>query len=394
MTIAPSAAASATAGLLASLDPEQRAAAMLPDGPAQVIAPAGSGKTTTLIARLGVLLGRGVAADRIGVVTFNRDAAAELTTRIASQLASHVPGAEAIEVRTLHAMARQVLIDAGRPARLVSDRLPLLRAARRRAVVTMHHVVDPGDVDAAFTETHRVRAPAPLARAGVATVQRSIRALADAVVVHEPSFAQVVPHARVIPHGIEVPARGDRAAARAELGVDGLCVLCFGFLAPYKGLEAALGAARLAGDHVQLVVAGGEHPRLAGDGYADRLRASAPPNARFAGYVPDADVARWFTAADIALLPYPQPFASSGPLALALAHGTPVLLSQALAGTTGAPHTLAVPPDPAQIAVRLRLLAADARQREALRSAAATLAAGRTWPEVAVRHLELYETPA
>jgi DNA helicase-2/ATP-dependent DNA helicase PcrA len=87
MTMAPSAAAPATGGLLASLDAEQRAAAMLPDGPAQVIAPAGSGKTTTLIARLGVLLDRGVAADRIGVVTFNRDAASELAARIASRLA-------------------------------------------------------------------------------------------------------------------------------------------------------------------------------------------------------------------------------------------------------------------------------------------------------------------
>jgi len=59
MTIAPASAAVAADGLLASLDPEQREAATLPDGPAQVIAPAGSGKTTTLIARLGVLLGRG-----------------------------------------------------------------------------------------------------------------------------------------------------------------------------------------------------------------------------------------------------------------------------------------------------------------------------------------------
>ena len=134
MTITPSAAVSETGGLLASLDPEQRAAAMLPDGPAQVIAPAGSGKTTTLIARLGVLLGRGVAADRIGVVTFNRDAAAELTARIGSRLAPHVPAAEAIEVRTLHALARQVLLDAGHPVRLLPDRLPLLRAARRRAL--------------------------------------------------------------------------------------------------------------------------------------------------------------------------------------------------------------------------------------------------------------------
>ncbi len=132
MTIAPSAAASAASDLLASLDPEQRAAATLPDGPAQIIAPAGSGKTTTLIARLGVLLGRGVAADRIGVVTFNRDAAAELAARIASRLAPDVPGAEAIEVRTLHAMARRVLLDAGEGRNIIADRLPLLRAARRQ----------------------------------------------------------------------------------------------------------------------------------------------------------------------------------------------------------------------------------------------------------------------
>jgi len=269
--------------------------------------------------------------------------------------------------------------------------VPALAALRgRRAVVTMHHVVDPGTVDAAFTATHRVRAPAPIARAGVATVQRTIRALADEVVVHEPSFAAVVPGAEVVPHGIEVVDSFDRDAARDALGVgDGLCVLCFGFLAPYKGLEAALGAARLAGDEVRLVIAGGEHPRLAGEGYAQRLRDTAPANARFTGFVPDADVARWFAAADVALLPYPQPFASSGPLALALAHGTPVLMSQALARTTGASE-LAVGPDPAAIAARLRGLAAEPDEREGLRAAARRLAAGRTWPEVARRHLELY----
>ena len=145
MTMAPSTAASAADGLLASLDPEQRAAATLPDGPAIVIAPAGSGKTTTLIARLGVLLGRGVPADRIGVVTFNRDAAAELSARIASRLAPHVPGAEAIEVRTLHAMARQVLLDGGRPVRLANGRLPLLRAARRRALAELPAVAEGDD---------------------------------------------------------------------------------------------------------------------------------------------------------------------------------------------------------------------------------------------------------
>ncbi len=118
--------------LLSSLDNEQRAAAVLPDGPAQIIAPAGSGKTTTLIARLGVLLSRGIAPGSILVVTFNREAALELSARIATRLTPLVANAAEIEVRTLHALARQVLLDHGMPVRLVADRLPLLRAARRR----------------------------------------------------------------------------------------------------------------------------------------------------------------------------------------------------------------------------------------------------------------------
>jgi DNA helicase-2/ATP-dependent DNA helicase PcrA len=120
--------------LLDTLDREQRAAATLPDGPAQVIAPAGSGKTTTLIARLGVLLTRGVPAERIAVVTFNREAAAELSARIGARLGPALPGADRVEVRTLHALARQVLLDAGHPVNLLADRLPLLRAARRRVM--------------------------------------------------------------------------------------------------------------------------------------------------------------------------------------------------------------------------------------------------------------------
>jgi DNA helicase-2/ATP-dependent DNA helicase PcrA len=121
--------------LVAHLDPEQRAAATLPDGPAQIIAPAGSGKTTTLIARLGVLLARGVRPDGICVVTFNREAAEELRARIVARIVPANAEASRIEVRTLHALARQVLLDAGTLEDLVADRGPLLRAARRRAAI-------------------------------------------------------------------------------------------------------------------------------------------------------------------------------------------------------------------------------------------------------------------
>ena len=136
MTIAthPTAIQALVTSLVGSLDAEQAAAATLPDGPAQIIAPAGSGKTTTLIARLGVLLARGLAPAAILVVTFNREAAAELSARIASRLGPLVPDATQIEVRTLHALARQVLLDTGKPVNLVADRLPLLRAARRRCL--------------------------------------------------------------------------------------------------------------------------------------------------------------------------------------------------------------------------------------------------------------------
>lgn len=281
-------------------------------------------------------------------------------------------------------------------ATTVPGLLPGLQRMRRGAkvVTTLHQVVDPHDVDRAFTRLHRVRVPAPVARAGLRLLQAGVRCLSDRVVVHEPSFAGVVPGAVVIPHGVEDRAPGDREAARRHLAVDDgrLMALCFGFVAPYKGLETALEAAALVEDKVQLVVAGGDHPRLSGsDPYADGVRDRWRGTARFTGYVPDTDVSAWFTAADVALYPYARPFSSSGALALALAHRTPALLSRPLAAAMWAPAALAAPSEPRELAARLANMADRPEQRERLGHAVAALAAERTWPEVASRHLELYE---
>ena len=261
-------------------------------------------------------------------------------------------------------------------------------------VVTMHQVVESGTVDRSFTKLHRVKAPAVLARAGLATVQQAIRRLSSRVIVHEPSFAEMVGNAVVVPHGVEAAAPEDRETARAELGLDDrLTVLCFGFLAPYKGLEAALDAAELAGERVHLVIAGGEHPRLAasGDSYADELRARYGATATFTGRVPEEQVGTWFSAADIALFPYPRPFSSSGSLALALAHRTPFLVSPQLAQTIGAPAGITVRLLPTALARRLNELAAAPDQLDELRRQCAGFGSGRSWPDVARRHLELYE---
>ena len=277
--------------------------------------------------------------------------------------------------------------------------LAAARGRRQRTVVTLHHVVDPALVDATFTRLHRVPVAPLAARAGLVGVQRTIAALADRTIVHEPAFAAHVPGAVVIPHGLERVTVPDRAAARQRLAPgsdDRLLVLCFGFVAPYKGLELALAAAERARPAVHLVVAGGTHPRLAeaGDDYDARLRRAHAGTAQFTGWVAEEDVSGWFAAADVALFPYPHAFSASGALALALAHRTPVLLSPALVAATAAPPALTAPPEPAALAAVLRRLAADPRRRDQLAATSGELAEGRWWPDVAARHRDLYASLA
>lgn len=280
----------------------------------------------------------------------------------------------------------------GGPAALPG--LPMaLGAARRSAVptvVTMHQVVDPAAVDDGYVRLHRVAAPALVARAGLAGVQHTIGRLAARTVVHEPAFARHVPGAAVVPHGVEERGGVDSAAARRRLGLapDAFVALCFGFVAPYKGLETSCAAAELAG--VDVVVAGGEHPRLEGrDGYAGELRRRFPA-ARFTGYVDESAVADWFGAVDVALFCYPQPHAASGALALALAYGTPSLVSPQLAATAGAPAEMVAGPGPVATAGRLReLLRPGGLDR--LRAATRALGGRRSWSRVARDHAEIYE---
>jgi glycosyltransferase involved in cell wall biosynthesis len=272
--------------------------------------------------------------------------------------------------------------------------LASLRRGGRGPVVTMHQVVDPAVVDSEFTRIHRVRVPHPVARVGLSAVQRTVQALSAATVVHEHSFGQVVPEAHVVPMGLDVADPPRSRATKAASGVrpDRLTALCFGFLSPYKGLEVALEAAAIAGDAVDLIVAGGSHPRLAGrDPYADDLKSRYQDTARFVGYVPESDVATWFGAADVLLLPYPRPFASSGPYAQALGFGTPVLCSPALARCVDMPEAFVAPDDPSGLAERLIELASDRGQLDHLGALTRELAAGRTWTDVARRHVALYE---
>jgi DNA helicase II / ATP-dependent DNA helicase PcrA len=94
---------------LDGLNAEQRAAATYAGGPLLVLAGAGTGKTTTLCARVAWLLAEGVAAERILLLTFTRRAAREMVER-ARVLAERVaPHAGAVVGGTFHSIAHRML---------------------------------------------------------------------------------------------------------------------------------------------------------------------------------------------------------------------------------------------------------------------------------------------
>lgn len=95
------------ADYLDELNSAQRRAATHGDGPVLVIAGAGTGKTKTLACRVAHLIGRGVAPDRILLLTFTRRAAAEMLSR-AARLTDKAH-ANRVWGGTFHAIANRLL---------------------------------------------------------------------------------------------------------------------------------------------------------------------------------------------------------------------------------------------------------------------------------------------
>jgi DNA helicase-2/ATP-dependent DNA helicase PcrA len=89
------------------LNDEQFQAASFGDGPLRVIAGPGTGKTTTLTARVEVLLERGVSPERILLLTFTRRSAREIVSRVRAMRG----GDQARQVAggTFHSVAHRTL---------------------------------------------------------------------------------------------------------------------------------------------------------------------------------------------------------------------------------------------------------------------------------------------
>ena len=227
---------------------------------------------------------------------------------------------------------------------------------------------------------HRVSAPVPVARAGMAAVRGSIGGSPTASSSTSPGFAGVVDGSRVVPHGVEpggsrpprrprrrlacAPRPRRRPPRRALLRLPG---------ARTRGWRRVLEAGRLAAG----VGARGDRRRRApADGRPRRLRRRAARGPRRPRDLHRPRRRR--RRRRLLRAPPTSPrsptrsrSSSSGALALALAHRTPILVSPQLAGSAGVPDALVAPTDPVpRSRARLRDLARDGVARDALRDVA------------------------
>lgn len=129
----------------------------------------------------------------------------------------------------------------------------------------------------------------------------------------------------------QLPTERERSLARSALGVspDQPVLLFFGMIKPYKGLEDLLDAmpAVLArAPNVRLCIAG--EPLMNMRAVMERIAALQPGTViPRLGFVPQAEIGRYFASADLVVAPY-RKIAASSVVLQALAFGRPVLATR------------------------------------------------------------------
>jgi glycosyltransferase involved in cell wall biosynthesis len=240
-------------------------------------------------------------------------------------------------------------------------------------------------------------------------------AAADAVVVHTRTAAEIArrrlggrARIEVIHHGdagfLHGGARPDRFAARSALGLPSRApiVLVFGAIRPYKGIHgviAAMPELRRRHADARLVIVG---PLLVGSEAEYRAaihRAGVDDAVLFrSGYVPAADVATYFAAADVAVFNY-RDVTDSGSLRLACDLGTPLVATDVGSFheflTDGVTARLIEPGDAGALVAALDDVLARPEQAARMAQAARALATTAwSWAESAKATAQLYETIA
>lgn len=288
--------------------------------------------------------------------------------------------------------------------------IALIRLLRKPLVVTMHGVVPLSKMNKSFLKENRIPSNALIMRLGLTFLVKLIVSLSTAIIVHEKNLMNILTQEykcdsskiNVINHGIEEPKVPFTSnEAKKKLGMDSKkVILFFGYITGYKNVGLLIDSAQfLKVDNWIILIAGGMHPRLIGDGnyvkYISELREKAlrlsEQNILFKGFVPEEEISLYFSAADLVIFPYNICMSSSGPLSLAASYGKPFLVTDSFREIitfdeirfTNAPKELAAKIDCffENTELRLRILAWVDKFRM-----------GRSWDSVAEKTFLLYTT--
>lgn len=151
----------------------------------------------------------------------------------------------------------------------------------------------------------------------------------------------------VIPHGVETfnnPPTKKEARMKLNISPDSFVLLCFGFIAWYKGTDWLIQSFKQLNNErikhgkkpIDLIIAGGKNPNHANKKYYQQYIGNIEKecrvnNIRLTGFVEEKDIPLYFQACNAVVLPYRAFMSASGPLSFAMAFNKPFLVSDKLA---------------------------------------------------------------
>jgi glycosyltransferase involved in cell wall biosynthesis len=229
--------------------------------------------------------------------------------------------------------------------------LLILKLMRKKVIVTMHSVILRSSLNSEFFRKYGAgKSLATFKKLLVIGVTKLIGCLSDGIIVHQEIAKKELSSqygidsskVHVIPHGVESYDNVlDTAYAKKKLNIQGLVVLCFGFLKRGKGIEYVIEALEIVikkHPDVKLIIAGGAHlfSIFESATYANRLKdltkeRGLNKNVIFVDrYIPEQELPLYFSSADIFVLPYAEDgiLSASGVMSKILYFGKPIIFAR------------------------------------------------------------------
>lgn len=278
----------------------------------------------------------------------------------------------------------------------------LVFAWRKKTVITLHGVVNPHAIDAAFVKENNSSLPVWVVRLAFRIIYRPLMKWAKTVVVHEDYFKEImVKHyhiapekIRVIPHGVEPLQTIPQNEARKQVAVkaNANVALFMGYATGYKGIDLLIdGFAVYAkqNKNAYLIIGAGKHPKLRNDAVYlkeySRLQAKAAsllPSTQYTwrGFIEEDDITAYYSASDVSLYPYTTAMSSSGPMSFAIGYEKPFLVSTAFEAIFKQQQELLFQRTPADLAAKLNYFFTHHNQYEDI---SRSLKTERSWHRVA-----------